>query len=263
MLDFDCQRDTLDQLNRLSRSDYHSIVIHGNHGVGKTFLARQYASLLHIPDFKIVPANVGAIREALDISSSNTNNIVLCIENLDDGVVSSAYTMLKTLEEPPQHLYLVLTCSNLKNIPDTIISRSAIVSISYPTNEDIMKHAKNSDTAKYNKYVNQKIWNAVRAFSDVDKIFRFTDVQVEYFNQLYILIRDAKSDSIANLMWRLGHFPDKAEIPIQFMLNYLIYNEDNYIRKRIYMRCSQDIENSRVASHVCIARMLFALKYQV
>ena len=113
------------QLMDLANSRHHSILIEGPQGCGKTYLAKQYAAMLNVSDFEVVKCSVDTIRDAIDETCKIKNDVVICLENLDDGVLSASYTILKFLEEPLPNVYIVVTCRNLKKVPDTIISRSS------------------------------------------------------------------------------------------------------------------------------------------
>lgn len=261
MYNFVSQKDALEQFKQIKSRNLHSIIISGAIGVGKTYLARCYAQMLNITNFIVIKPTVENIRTMVEECYSYSLPTVVCIENLDTGVVSASHTLLKILEEPPSNLYLIVTCRNLQNILDTIISRCASVKVNNPSISDIELYARDKDSDKYLKYHNQKIWNAVDSLGAVDILYKFSQMQCEYFNQLFILFNSIKSDTISNLLWNIGHFPNNTEIPIHFMLNYLLHNtEDDNIRYSI-LYCMKDIDNAKIAPHVCIAKMLFDVKF--
>ena len=94
----------------------------GPEGCGKSYLARQFAIKLGVDDFALVEPTVAGIREISDLCSEITTPIVICIENLDTGVVAASYTLLKFLEEPRKNVHVVVTARNIKHLPDTIPS---------------------------------------------------------------------------------------------------------------------------------------------
>ena len=110
------QRAALEDLHRLADANKHSILIEGSEGCGKSYIAKQYATMLDIVDFQVVEPKVQCIKEAINSCYVIDNPIVLYIENLDTGVLAASYALLKFLEEPSSHVYIVITCRNLQNI---------------------------------------------------------------------------------------------------------------------------------------------------
>ena len=59
--------------------------------------------------------------------TSIDTDVIICVENLDKGNPAAAQVLLKNLEEPSDHVYFVITCRNIKRVPDTfqiyVISR--------------------------------------------------------------------------------------------------------------------------------------------
>lgn len=63
---------------------------------------------------------------------------VFLIDQLDRSSAQAADSLLKTLEEPPSHLILIVTAENPYDLPSTIRSRSVVFSLS-PLGEDEMR----------------------------------------------------------------------------------------------------------------------------
>ena len=102
------QRAALEDLHRLADANKHSILIEGSEGCGKSYIAKQYATMLDIVDFQVVEPKVQCIKEAINSCYVIDNPIVLYIENLDTGVLAASYALLKFLEEPSSHVYIVI-----------------------------------------------------------------------------------------------------------------------------------------------------------
>lgn len=253
------QTDALEELRRLAASDRHSILIEGPIGCGKSFIAKQYTSMINVLDFSSVQPTVSAIREALEASYDLTSPVVFCIENLDSGVPAASYTLLKFLEEPSSNVYLIVTCRNRFKVPDTIISRSTCITMSAPIESDLSIYAEAKDAIKYNQLFKHSIWSAVRSLNDVETVFRLSKEQLSYYTQLRQLL-DFK-DSVSNIIWQLGHYPDNSETNLEFVFNYLIATCKLDNVKRNAIECMKDISTSRIASHAVLAKFVLECKY--
>lgn len=256
---FKCQEEAWGELSSLLSYDRHSILIVGPEGCGKTKLARLYAQLSGIDDFAIVEPNVGAIRDAVDGTYNLTNKMIFCIENLDKGVLGASYTLLKFLEEPAPNVYIIVTAQNQKKIPETIVSRSIVVNVSPPIDADIQQYAEAKDASNYQLLKSTTAWRIVKTLKDVDILYRLNYDQIMYFDSLQELFK--AKDSISNMAWQMGHFPDGSETPIELILRYMItYTENEYLRK-CGIDCVRDISSGRIAAHAALSKFLFELKY--
>lgn len=253
------QKNSIEELKQLAQHDRHSLLIEGSSGCGKSYLARKYARLLNIQDIAFIQPTVQSIRDALSASYDLTNPTVFCIENLDLGVVGASYTLLKFLEEPTSNVYIVVTCRNRFQVPDTIISRSACISIPQPILSDVNAYAKHTDEAKYNTLRSMNVWKGVRGLTDVDYVYKLKNEHIDYYRDLKSIFN--MKDSIANLSWKLGHYQDNTETNITFVLNYLMsISKDPHTKKHI-IQCVRELETSRIASHAVLAKFLFDCKY--
>lgn len=253
------QSETLSELQSLASSDKHSILIDGPSGCGKSYLAKQYANMLGISDFSIVQPTVQSIRDIIDTCYNLSNPVVFCIENLDSGVQGASFTLLKFLEEPASNVYIVVTCQNRYRVPDTIISRSACLSMSCPIESDVSEYAELTDAHKYFQMKELSLWRAVRTLKDVDNVFRFTEDNLSYFEELQELCNF--KDTVANIAWKLGHYNNNSETDIPFVINFVM-NVSNSQRIRKYgIECVKDLNKSRIASHAVLAKFAFECKY--
>lgn len=253
------QKSQLIQLAEFSKSRCHSILIHGPKGSGKTYLAKQYADMLNVSDFQVIKCDVATIRESIDSCISLKSNVVLCLENLDTAVSAASYTILKFLEEPLPNVYIVVTCRNIEQVPDTILSRSVVVTCSSPTDSDIAHYAESENLSKYSTLKHTDIWKAVKSFSDAKLVLSMSSNQINYFCQIDSLM--TFNDAASNIVWALGHYPDNTETPIQFVLQYIMTKTSSKTIKRGAMSCIQDLSLGRVSAHAALARFVFEAKY--
>ena len=262
-----CQQDCLEKLKQYVESDRHSILIEGGPGVGKSYCVKELAKMLEVSDMVTVEPNVNAVRSAIDSCYSVEHKLLICIDNLDKGVKAASYAMLKFLEEPKHNVYIAVTCTNIYDLPDTIISRSVVASISYPTQTDLVDFAQARDAFKYKQLASDTsrndIWKAVKTFSQINAVFDMTPDQLVYFQELSASIKSKKflNDSVSNLLWSLGHYSDNTEINASFMLQFLMTQDlDAYTRKAC-IECINDLNRGRIASHLIVAKFIMEWKY--
>lgn len=256
---FLCQQSALDELKLLADSDRHSVLIEGPEGSGKSYLAKQYASMLNVLDYQEVVPKVDSVKETIDTCLRMNTPIVLCIENLDTGVPAASYALLKFLEEPLPNVYIVVTCRNIKHVPDTIISRSAVVVTGPPVDADITEYALFKNESQYRALKNSLLWNCARTFKDVESVLNMTPAQLEYFKNLTTLAKF--HDTVSNLVWNIGHYPDNSETPVEFVIRYLMELVGTPHIKRAGIQCITDLTKGRIAAHAVLAKFVFEAKY--
>ena len=256
---FQSQKSQIDQLSEFAKSGCHSVLIHGPKGSGKTYLAKQYSDMLNISDIQVIKCDVSNIRGSIDSCISLKSNVVLCLENLDTAVPAASYALLKFLEEPLPNVYIVVTCRNVEKVPDTILSRSVVITCSAPTDSDISKYAESENISRYSSLRHTDIWKAVKSFSDAKLILGMSSDQINYFCQIDSLM--TFNDSVSNIVWTLGHYSDNTETPIQFVLQYIMIKTTSRTIKRSAMECIKDLTLGRVSTHAALSRFAFEAKY--
>lgn len=256
------QLSAIEELNQLASQNKHSILIEGSTGCGKSYLAKLYADQLNLSDIAIqyIAPTVNAIKEAVDACITIQTPVLLCIENLDTGVPAAAYTILKFLEEPTEHVYIIITCRNIKHVPDTIISRSAVVNVAPPIRDDLLSYAKLKDSQRVMRLMSTKIWRCAATFSDIDYIMNLSEAQIDYFENSYTTHMKF-SDSISNLSWSLLHFADNSEIPAEFAIRFLLSASYNEVVKSACIQALKDLSAARIGVHAIICKLLFECKY--
>ncbi len=109
-----------------------SILIHGNKGVGKSYLvgsiAKKILQTTSSPDLLIIsgqPISIDDVRRSIDFSITRPANSykILIFDGIDSMSKGAINAMLKLVEEPPVDMYIFLIAWNLYNIPQTIRSR--------------------------------------------------------------------------------------------------------------------------------------------
>lgn len=262
-----CQHDCIEKLKQYVESDRHSILIEGGPGVGKSYCVNELAKMLDVADIVTVEPTVNAVRSAVESCYSVAHKLLICIDNLDKGVKAASYAMLKFLEEPKANVYIAVTCTNIYDLPDTIISRSVVASISYPTPDDIAQFAQTKDSYKYKQITDpasgHELWKAVKTFAQVKTVFDMTADHLLYFQEISADIKSKKllRDSVSSIMWALGHYPDNSEIDSSLMLQFLMTQDLDAYSRQACITCLSELAKSRVASHLIVAKFIMEWKY--
>ncbi|MBP5433761.1 AAA family ATPase [Ruminococcus sp.] len=257
-MEFKNQQQAMLDLRRYADSYRQALLICGPAGAGKTYLAKQYGSMLGVSDFQIIDSRVGTVREAIESSYRLSSDMVLCIENLDCGVDGASYALLKFLEEPKAGTYLIVTCRNIRQIPSTIVSRCVTVDVPGMTNDDLLLYAKHSDPEILSKLQTDKtLWRCVKSPSDIDTLAQLSAEQLQYFASLCGMV-DLKT-SVSSIVWKFQKFPDNTSTPIRIVIRYLMFSNSNWVQPCI--NCLNAIATGRLGTHAALSRLAFELKY--
>jgi DNA polymerase-3 subunit delta' len=160
---FHGHHNVINQLNGIkgSNSINNSLLFYGDYGLGKCTLAFRFANFLlsknlgsfqefkiveddiynqisklsspnihYIPDLdekqNIIEIKIDTIRDLknkLQTKTFNNTQRVVIIDSADSLNKSSFNALLKLLEEPPSQTLIIIISHNVRNLPDTILSR--------------------------------------------------------------------------------------------------------------------------------------------
>lgn len=156
----------------------HAHLIIGEDGIGKSYIAKEaainiidkevYKPYADIIECKIADKkksiSVEQIRQIIEESNRKPyegNKKVIILHNSDKMTIQAQNAFLKTIEEPPEGVYILLLCENQEKILDTIKSRCQIHRLKKLNEDEINKFI-------HNKYSNisQDESKAVKAFAD-------------------------------------------------------------------------------------------------
>lgn len=258
-MNFNTQSKILSELTKCASADKHSILIEGVSGSGKTYVAKQYADMLNIDTIVSVDPKVSEIRDTIDNCYRYAEKIVVIIENLDGGVLRSSFTMLKFLEEPPDNVYIVITCRSTASLPDTIVSRSVCLYLSPPTAIEILQYAEHRDLNSYNMLKTTNVWKCASNYQLVDKFLAMPAEQIAYYNSIPDMF--PFSDTISNVVWKISHFEDNSETDLNIVC-LIIMNcvKDTRIRKHC-IAFANDLASGYLSKHAVISKFILECKY--
>lgn len=258
-MEFINQREAILELNRYAEADRHTVLISGVSGSGKSYLAMQYAKMLKIDDSVFVEPKVKTLKDGIAQCVANNKPVVFCIENLDLGVLAASYSILKFIEEPLSNIYIVITCRNIKQIPDTILSRSCTISIFPPTRYDIDMYAKKKDLLLYDRLSEKGIWRSVHSFKEVDQLYEYSSDDIEYIEN--IVSKISSSSNVSSAVWAIQKLPSGKDSPIHIVLKHIANIDNRNYIKRCCIDCLNDIDSNVISKNAAIAKFVLNYKY--
>lgn len=120
----------------------HAYIFSGSRGTGKTSVARIFAKEIGTNPTDIIEIDAASNTGVDNIRELNESVNTLPFESkykvyiLDEAHMLSKgawNALLKTLEEPPQHVIFILATTEFEKIPETVISRCQTFSFKRPT----------------------------------------------------------------------------------------------------------------------------------
>lgn len=153
-----------EQLENFILQPSHALLLTGNQGMGKYFIAKNVIAQIlgidieqlqnnpYVSDIKpegksISIQHIRELQHFIKLKPATIkSNIVraILIENAELLTTEAQNAFLKVLEEPPRDTLIVLTANNIQSLLPTIISRVQHISIKKPLNNDIVRHFENS-----------------------------------------------------------------------------------------------------------------------
>ncbi len=143
----------------------HAYLLTGPRGVGKTSIARILAHEInqlpyedetsHLDIIEIDAASnngvddVRDLREKVQLAPVSAKKKVYIIDEVHMLSKAAFNALLKTLEEPPEHVVFILATTNIEKLPDTIISRTQRFGFRSITIEDAISHLRDIATKEH------------------------------------------------------------------------------------------------------------------
>lgn len=126
----------------------HAYLFAGTRGTGKTSIARIFAKSIGTSPNDIYEIDAASNTGVEDIRSLNESVFTLPFDSkykvyiLDEVHMlskSASNALLKTLEEPPEHVVFILATTETHKIPDTVVSRCETFTFKKPSQEVLKK----------------------------------------------------------------------------------------------------------------------------
>ena len=227
----------------------HSYLFFGNSGIGKKAIAFEFAkkilntdNLNNNPDFKLISKKedkkdilVEQIRkELIDdvyIVPAVGDKKVYIIDDAQDLNIAAQNTLLKTLEEPPRYVVIILIASNISSFLNTILSRVNQIAFEGVDISLLEKYMLEKYNVTFNnnilEYLDGSIGKAIEIINNklLDK-FEQIDKLYEYIN---------KVDTIQALKFSANI--DFNEDLLEY-LEFILYKNNKY-------NCIKIIENAK------------------
>lgn len=225
----------------------HAHIIVGEDGIGKSNLANKLARIIlgkfeerdyiDIINYRCKKASFGVddVREIVDEINKKPfegDKKVIIIYDGNKLTVQAQNALLKTIEEPPKGVYIILLCESLELILDTIKSRCQIYKLTPLTKEDVRLYI---DRINDDSFSQEEI-NAAIAYSEgmpgrAEAFLRDSSLK-ELRNtlvDLLFLITKSNPKELLDFEAKLIVFKDKKEdilnILASFVRDIIIYKE--------------------------------------
>lgn len=233
----------------------HSIIINGPEGIGKKLLTKKIISTLTNidnvslneedvnPDIFILNRDKILINQIsyrenknkktkpkwdelkgkrdllnfIALSPVKAKNKVAALINADKIERRTQNVLLKTLEEPPDHAYIILTTSRPRVLLDTIYSRSHVINLKPLSNEDKDLWLKSIGLSEYNSYDFPSYYSPIQIYNEIAN-----NNQSNFKEFINILDRHfSRSESQKNIIKDIMDMDIDAIIKLNFFVEFL------------------------------------------
>ncbi len=276
------------ELNKTS----HSYIFWGTEGIGKKIIAKEFAKKIlciqnhdynckcksciefdsnNNPDFQLIEATDGKIKieQVREMQKKISEKPIISDKKV--YIINDAGTMtkeaqnclLKTLEEPPEYITIILICSNEDNLLSTIKSRCTRMYFEPIKEEEIKKYIELN-------FPEQQISEKIISLSQgsIGKTIKLNEKKYIYENIEDILLSMQKKDLIEIVQMSTEIYKAKEEInPILEYINVLLIKLS---KKNIkYIKCIQIVEETkkRLKANsnydMCIDYMIFSMWHEM
>lgn len=237
--------------NLMQDSISHAYLFSGKKGIGKCLTAREFAkNILKVdvlessPDFKYISKKedkkdivIEQIRKDLidDVYQAPvaSNKKVYIIDDAECLNIASQNALLKTLEEPPKYVVVILVSSNVSAFLTTIMSRVNHIVFDGVNNEILKEYLKNN----YNVVLPDSVLNYVDG--SIGQAITITNENVlEKFEIVDKMFNYIKSKDVINAML-LSATIKLNEYQLLDYLEYLLYIG-------LFYSCTKYVEKAKI-----------------
>ena len=260
----------------------HAYLFSGPRGTGKTTIAKLIAKLLNCespindipcekcpsciafneknhPDIIEMDAasnngvdEIREIRDKVTLMPSISKYKVYIIDEVHMLSIGAFNALLKTLEEPPQHVIFILATTELYKVPATIISRCQCFNFEKISEEDIVKKLKYI-VEKENIKVEEEVLNLIAKYSDgglrdainlLDKLACCsTNITIDDFYEIKGIVKEEElfdivsalvNDNTKGALEKLDYLGKKGKNLILFATELIEYLKNMLISNNTY-----------------------------
>lgn len=215
-------KETLIKSVKLDKTS-HSYLFMGIDGIGKKMIAKEFAKMLmclnenkycdhcksciefdtnNNPDFfylepegnSIKIEQIRELQRKVAEKPIISNKKIFIIDNSDKMTLEAQNCLLKTLEEPPKYITIILVTSNENNLLTTIKSRCTIIHFNKISNDDVKNYIK----IEFKESITSDIIDI--ADGSIGKLIKLKDKN-EIYESLNLIIKQIKNkDSILDII---------------------------------------------------------------
>ena len=235
--------------NRCSNGNLsHAQLISGEDGIGKSILAEILGKLIlngdlnreyvDIINYKPSKASFGVddVREIIDEVNKKPfegDKKVIIIHQGNKLTIQAQNALLKTIEEPPTEVYIIILCESLELILDTIKSRCEIYKLTPLTKDELYKYI----AIKGYDYSDEEKSSAI-AFSEgipgrIDRYFSDTELQElrDKIVDLLLQLTNNEIEAILEKEEQLVSYKQNKEEVINVLSSFI---RDILVNKEVY-----------------------------
>ena len=207
----------------------HSYIFWGTEGIGKKMIAKEFAkmilnnkeSLENNPDFFILEPSEGKVKieqtrelqKKIAEKPINSERKVYIINDADTMTTEAQNCLLKTLEEPPMYLTIILICSNENNLLSTIKSRCTRMYFEPISKEQIKEYIKEN----YNIQVNEEVLELSQG--SISKTIKLLENQ-ELYEKVKKILEEIRTKDLLEIV-KMSEEIYSAKEDIQYILEYM------------------------------------------
>ncbi len=281
-------KEILEKAIKLNKTS-HSYIFWGIEGIGKKIMAKEFAkrilcleqrekcdckSCIEIasnnnPDFQLIQPNDGKVkieqiremqRKIAEKPIISTKKVYI-VDDADTMTQEAQNCLLKTLEEPPEYITIILICTNEDNLLSTIKSRCTRMHFEPIHTEEIKEFIRNN-------YPSEQISDNIIDLSQgsIGKAIKLNENKNIYENIEKILINMQSKDLIEII--QMSEEIYKAKEEINSVLDYMNVILLKLSKQNIkYIRCVEIVEQTkkRLKANsnydMCIDNLLFNMTY--
>lgn len=266
----------------------HSYIFCGTEGIGKKLIAKELAKKIlclkekandcdcksciefdsdNNPDFQLIESVDGKIKieqirqmqRKVAEKPIISNNKVYIIDEADTMTTEAQNCLLKTLEEPPEYITIILICTNEGNLLSTIKSRCTRIQFEPIKDEEIKEYVK---TKLPDEQISEKLIELAQG--SIGKAIKLNERKDIYENIENILVSMQCRDLIDIVQMSEVIYKSKEEIKsILEYINVLLMRLSKQNIK--YINCVQIVEETkrRIKANsnydMCIDYMIFSM----